>query len=313
MPSPGRLLSTYLYDPLDRLVGTHALLTTQRFYNRERLTTERQGLVSHSVFQYDHHLLAEKQSQGQTALLATDLQRSVLHSMSATGPRAQAYSAYGHHRAESGLGSLLGFNGEQADPLTGHYLLGNGHRAYNPVLMRFNSPDRLSPFGKGGFNAYAYCVGDPVNKVDPSGRLPLLNTLALVSGIANLASQLISTMPTKGFRPAWRALKNHAAGFEDVIRITTTAAAHIGTVSLIARSTLSATDNIVGNVLLATSSAMTALSLTGNAALATKSWWERRVARAAGDVAYSGGGPEAVVRYFSSTTTTVNSIRRTSV
>ncbi|MFA1026632.1 MULTISPECIES: RHS repeat-associated core domain-containing protein [Pseudomonas syringae group] len=48
--------------------------------------------------------------------------------------------------------------------------MGNGYRAYNPVLMRFNSPDSLSPFGKGGLNAYAYCAGDPVNRSDPDGR-----------------------------------------------------------------------------------------------------------------------------------------------
>ncbi|KPZ22499.1 RHS repeat-associated core domain-containing protein, partial [Pseudomonas syringae group genomosp. 3] len=31
-------------------------------------------------------------------------------------------------------------------------------------------PDSLSPFGKGGLNAYAYCAGDPVNRSDPSGH-----------------------------------------------------------------------------------------------------------------------------------------------
>lgn len=67
-------------------------------------------------------------------------------------------------------GPLPGFNGELLDDITGHYLLGNGYRAYNPVLMRFNSPDSLSPFGEGGLNAYAYCAGDPVNRSDPSGH-----------------------------------------------------------------------------------------------------------------------------------------------
>lgn len=71
------------------------------------------------------------------------------------------------------LTSLLGFNGERSDPMTGHYLLGNGYRAFNPVLMRFNSPDSLSPFGKGGLNGYAYCVGDPVNYSDPTGGAPM--------------------------------------------------------------------------------------------------------------------------------------------
>jgi len=37
------------------------------------------------------------------------------------------------------------------------------------LLMRFNSPDKLSPFGEGGLNTYSYCQGDPVNRVDPSG------------------------------------------------------------------------------------------------------------------------------------------------
>jgi RHS repeat-associated protein len=43
---------------------------------------------------------------------------------------------------------LPGFNGNRADPVSGSYL-GNGYRAYNPVLMRFNCPDSLSPFGAG--------------------------------------------------------------------------------------------------------------------------------------------------------------------
>ncbi|MCY1433952.1 hypothetical protein D9M71_499940 [compost metagenome] len=45
--------------------------------------------------------------------------------------------------------------------------------------MRFNSPDSWSPFGKGGVNAYAYCEGDPRNRVDPTGHVfeSLINSL----------------------------------------------------------------------------------------------------------------------------------------
>lgn len=74
------------------------------------------------------------------------------------------------HGQAAVMHSLPGFNGQLPDPLTGHYLLGHGYRAYNPVLMRFNSPDNLSPFAEGGVNAYAYCRGDPVNHSDPSGH-----------------------------------------------------------------------------------------------------------------------------------------------
>lgn len=171
------LLCRYRYDPLDRLADCtpSAKARTQRFYLKERLSSEIQASVQRSIFQQDDQLLAQQQRQDgivQTTLLATDLQRSVLHTLGATPPHPLAYSPYGHRSAESGLLSLLGFNGERSDPVTGHYLLGNGYRAFNPMLMRFNSPDSLSPFGKGGLNAYGYCVGDPVNRSDPTGHLP---------------------------------------------------------------------------------------------------------------------------------------------
>ncbi|MFW0759462.1 RHS repeat-associated core domain-containing protein [Pseudomonas sp. H11T01] len=170
------LLCRYHYDPLDRLVACSLSkqASTQRFYLKSRLATEIQGLVQRSIFQHDDQLLAQQQRQGDTAkttLLATDQQRSVLSSLDATQPHPLAYTPYGHRAPEGGLLSLLGFNGERPDPVTGHYLLGNGYRAFNPVLMRFNSPDSWSPFGEGGLNAYAYCLGDPVNFSDPNGHI----------------------------------------------------------------------------------------------------------------------------------------------
>ncbi|WP_247256760.1 RHS repeat-associated core domain-containing protein [Pseudomonas moorei] len=65
----------------------------------------------------------------------------------------------------------MGFNGQLREARLGWYLLGNGYRAYNTRLMRFHSPDSWSPFGGGGLNAYMYCVGDPVNRVDPTGHM----------------------------------------------------------------------------------------------------------------------------------------------
>ena len=160
------MLRLYRYDPLDRLtdVAGH-----QRFYNQARLATEIQGAVPRSVFQVGDQLLAEGGAGGSN-LLATDLQRSVLHTVNPDKTQPIAYNVYGHRPAESGVASVLGFNGERADPVTGHYLLGNGYRAFNPVLMRFNSPDSWSPFGRGGINSYGYVGGDPVNRVDPSGH-----------------------------------------------------------------------------------------------------------------------------------------------
>ncbi|WP_180204259.1 RHS repeat-associated core domain-containing protein [Pseudomonas sp. SbOxS1] len=169
-------LCHYYYDALDRLaVCTPAeQASTGRFYQENRLATEIQDWVQHSIFQSDNQLLAQRQRQGgtvATTLLLTDQQRSVLNALDATPPRSVAYTPYGHRPVGNGLLSLLGFNGERPDPVTGHYHLGNGYRQFNPVLMRFNSPDSWSPFGKGGINAYAYCAGDPINRTDPTGHV----------------------------------------------------------------------------------------------------------------------------------------------
>ena len=185
------LLCRYHYDPLDRLVDCtrSAQTITRRFYLKDRLATEIQGAVQRSIMQHDDRLLAQQQRQSgvaDTRLLATDQQRSVLYVLDVSRPHPIAYSPYGHRPAESGLLSLLGFNGERPDPVTGCYLLGNGYRAFNPVLMRFNSPDSWSPFGEGGLNAYGYCVGDPLNQIDSTGHAP--SFFAKLLGISDALS-----------------------------------------------------------------------------------------------------------------------------
>ncbi|WP_241667874.1 MULTISPECIES: RHS repeat-associated core domain-containing protein [unclassified Pseudomonas] len=95
-----------------------------------------------------------------------------------------AYTAYGHLSALRLTSTHLGFNGELRDPHTRWYLLGNGYRAYNPVLMRFHSPDKLSPFGAGGLNSYMYCAADPINHRDPTGRFAIPGFLISLGGYA---------------------------------------------------------------------------------------------------------------------------------
>jgi RHS repeat-associated protein len=165
----------YQYDAQDRLVSHRRgeISERKRFYCENRLTTEIAGDERLSIIQQGDHLLAQQhQHVGGLAstLLVTDMQRSVLNSRQANAQRTIAYSPYGYRTHESGLSSLLGFNGQGLDPMTGHYLLGNGYRAFNPVLMRFNSSDSMSPFGKGGLNAYGYCQGNPISRSDPTGH-----------------------------------------------------------------------------------------------------------------------------------------------
>lgn len=174
IPETRRTLCRYRYDGLDRIamVGMDTQDSVSRFYQQSRLTVEVQGSASRKVFQGGGQLLAEHGadcSSVQVELLGTDTQHSVLHAVSGQALRPLVYCPYGHRLPAS---ILSGFNGERPDAMTGHYALGNGYRSFNPVLMRFNQPDSLSPFGRGGLNAYAYCLGDPINRRDPSGHIP---------------------------------------------------------------------------------------------------------------------------------------------
>ena len=78
------------------------------------------------------------------------------------------YSAYGELQ-EGKLQGLLGFNAEALEWFLGWYMLGRGYRAYNPGLMRFNSPDNMDP-EMAGINPYVYCLGNPVMWQDPTGH-----------------------------------------------------------------------------------------------------------------------------------------------
>ncbi|KQB54590.1 hypothetical protein AQS70_21445 [Pseudomonas endophytica] len=191
-----KLVSQYRYDPLDRLVDINTL---RRFYCGKRIASEIEGDVTRQFFESNAQPLALRQGPyASSVLVATDLQSSVLQGVSPQGHQPKSYSPYGCHCATGGLKSALGFNGERPERLTGHYLLGQGYRAYNPVLMRFNSPDSWSPFEAGGINAYTYCT-DPVNHGDPSGHFikAFLRKLKLIAPSEIKTNRLISALNSK--------------------------------------------------------------------------------------------------------------------
>lgn len=168
---------SFTYDSLDRCIAsTRSGEPVGRFfYKNDQLVTAIQGTVATCLFRNNHQAVAQRDSTG-TYLLTTDLPGSAMSFSKHMHPVHYVfYTPYGYSRSFDSAGAWVGFNGEQPEALTGHYLVGNGQRVYNPVLMRFNTPDSLSPFLKGGINAYAYCSGDPVNWKDPTGhiRLPI--------------------------------------------------------------------------------------------------------------------------------------------
>lgn len=185
----------YRYDAQDQLVELTqpaGAPTIRRFYHEEQLLNEERGNEVVTAFRQGDVVLAqhEQGAKSVTTLLGTDLQASVLSETREGQQQQFAYSPYGHQSTQGGLASLLGFNGQLLDPGTGWYLLGNGYRVYNPVLMRFHSPDSLSPFEGGGINPYAYCLGDPINRCDPSGHISWQTILGVVLGVVGIVASI---------------------------------------------------------------------------------------------------------------------------
>lgn len=148
-----------------------------RFYQGAHFSTELEGSEVYFAFRAQRQLLAQKNAR-QTEALATDNGGSVLAVHEKDVCRTYSYTPYGFRSLIRDERDRLGFNGELQEYLTNYYMLGNGHRGLHQHV--FLSPDGLSPFGRGGINAYAYSSGDPINYIDPSGKFILLKALAAV-------------------------------------------------------------------------------------------------------------------------------------
>ncbi|HEN8802031.1 TPA: RHS repeat-associated core domain-containing protein [Pseudomonas putida] len=148
---------------------------TQYFYLNEKLARVQKNASQRTICWAAGTAVAERRNTAinKTELLATDDKGSISLFGNSNENRL-TYTAYGHSKDLSALEILLGFNSEHLETLSQFYLLGTGyHRGFSPTLMRFLSPDNISPFGAGGFNPYAYCANDPINAIDPSGHSPL--------------------------------------------------------------------------------------------------------------------------------------------
>ncbi|WP_404938796.1 RHS repeat domain-containing protein [Pseudomonas atacamensis] len=192
----GDVVRGFHYDGFDRVVelSQPRMPDMQRYYHHSAVSSEIRGEDSRSVVR-DRGLILGQQQFGANVgsrIFGADQQQTVLTQLHGEQWEDNAYSPYGHRPAEGALFSLAGFNGEQLDAVTGLYLLGNGYRAYSPTLMRFTSPDSMSPFGAGGLNAYAYCLGDPVNRIDPTGHISWQSIAGLALGVIGSVASIVT-------------------------------------------------------------------------------------------------------------------------
>ncbi|KGQ10723.1 Wall-associated protein [Beauveria bassiana D1-5] len=180
--SQSRILSEYRYDASGKLV-CQLVPGEDEYYLHYRGNTlvgytsgnDRVSFVSDGTCYWGQTVQKETRNT-QTQLWASDMHASVtawVNSDESDSHYSRQYTPYGYNAQDAEKGPSIGFNGQWCDPVTGWYHLGNGYRVYNPVLMHFHSPDSWSPFQSGEINSYGYCLGDPINNVDPSGHFSL--------------------------------------------------------------------------------------------------------------------------------------------
>lgn len=186
-----KIIATYHYDAMDRMVRQLAQDggNTQLYY--------REGSVV-SQYNADNAASTEFVKVANTMLARRDNADSQLYLADFKGTPLSQVDSKSNTIADTGFTAFgasanntlpawsPAFNGQVRDPVTGYYHLGSGYRAYNPELMRFNTPDSWSPFGEGGINPYAYCRNDPINFIDPTGHMSLRAGISIGFSIFSL-------------------------------------------------------------------------------------------------------------------------------
>ena len=170
-----------------------------------------------------------------TWLVGGDMQGSIV----VEGGTTRTYGAYGVGTVPSG-GATTAFAGEVPEPVSNWYLL--GQRAYVPAMRRFISPDPFSPFDRGGLNRYAYCGGDPIGRIDPSGNswlniglaifgIATAAVAAVISGGAALAAVAAAAGPLAGAVSTPSVIALSAAAAIDVVSLVAEGGSALATIT----------------------------------------------------------------------------------
>jgi len=175
----GGVLTTLTYDPLGRLYSVTSGGNTRRFaYDGQTLLSEHDGATQTLLRRFVHGPGVDEPAayyEGDALGLLNrtyphqDERGSVVAVANANGTR-QSINRYDEYGVPQGtLAGRFGYTGQMWIPELG--LSYYRARMYDPLRGRFLQAD---PIGYGdGMNMYTYVGGDPVNRTDPSGMIPV--------------------------------------------------------------------------------------------------------------------------------------------
>ena len=166
--------------------------TSQVFYyssaDQAQLMAESDSDGNQLSYLFAENKMGSINNTDQASLYITDQAGSVIALASNSGITHQyLYSPYGimtdMDQSTTKAKNAQGFDGQRTDSATGYQFLGNGYRAYNPILHRFMQMDDIhySPFGKGGINGYVFADNNPIINFDPSGH----NAWSIINYVIN--------------------------------------------------------------------------------------------------------------------------------
>jgi RHS repeat-associated protein len=197
---PDGTVVSYQLDPMGRRVAKYKggeLQWTALYRGEHQLVQLRQkvaggqDVVTRFVYGLGRHVPDYMVRGAETYRLVTDLRgsvRQVVEVGAGTVLQRMAYDAWGEVLQDTAEGAQpFGYAGGQYDADTG--LVHFGSRDYDARTGRWTSKDPLG-FGSGTTNVYGYANGDPVNLVDPGGRVAIAPLVLL--GMAGSAPMLVA-------------------------------------------------------------------------------------------------------------------------
>ena len=175
-------------------------------------------------------------------LFVKNIQGNILYVYSSTGNKlvSYVYDAWGNiistTYSNGGATTAARFNpftyrGYYCDSETGMYYLNS--RYYNPKMGRFISADAYVSTGQGllGYNMYAYCGNNPVNRIDSEGEFwwaVILATVVLTAILTSCGNQNESLEGTPADPKARRSFDTYDEALNTMIKETSDKAYSVG-------------------------------------------------------------------------------------